>query len=85
MSGATVLAQGRHYEVRVTGNMLAEPENIRWLGRVAQLIFESGGASTTTYATADELRALGALCYALAAELDSAAMVALANANEVAA
>ena len=85
MSGATVIAQGCRYEVRVTGNALVNPDNIRWLGRAAQLIFESGGASTTTYATADELRALGALCYALAAELDSAAMVELANANEVSA
>jgi len=79
----TTLAKGRRYETCVTGTVLVDPDAIIHLGRAAQLCFDSGGACTTTYANADELRAFGAMSYALAAELDSAAMVALANANEV--
>jgi len=83
MSRTTEIANGRSHAVTITAAVLVNSMNIAALGRTAQLCIQTGGACTTTYATADELRAFGAMAYAMAAELESAAMVALANANEV--
>lgn len=74
------IAAGAPYSTTVRAHALDDAALIASLGKVAQISFNTGGCSLTTYANAAELRALAKMLLVVACDVDAQSLTAEATA-----